>query len=90
MAVRNKQVADLLEQLAREFGITTEQAEDIYSLRFKFVRECMSSTPLDEVYQTGKVKSIRWIGMGEFYPSGKRIKDYITRRKKKEDTNESI
>lgn len=85
-SIRNSQVEELVRQLAREFGITMDQAEEIYSLRFKFVRECMSSHTLDEVAESGKVKSIRWMGLGEFYPNKKRIKRLVNQRLKNNGT----
>ena len=85
-SIRNKQIEELLEQLAREFGISKEQAEEIYSLRFKFVRECISSNSLESILETKTVKKIGWIGMGTFYPNGKRIRQYINRKSKDNGT----
>ena len=57
-SIRNPQVEELIRQLAREFGITMDQAEEIYSLRFKFVRECISSNTVEDICSTGTVKTI--------------------------------
>lgn len=46
----------------------------------------MSSHTLDEVAESGKVKSIRWMGLGEFYPNKKRIKRLVNQRLKNNGT----
>lgn len=85
---RNSQVEELVRQLAREFNITMEQAEEIYSLRFKFIRECMSSPTHEEVIERGTVDTIAWIGMGQFFPNKKRISRFINSKKDKENGTE--
>ena len=85
-SIRNSQVEELIRQLAREVNISLEQAEEIWSLRFKYLRDSMSSTTHDEIIEKGTVKTIRWMGLGEFYPNKKRITDYIKKRRKKDES----
>ena len=74
-------IKEVLQNIANKNALSYNQVEELYAIRFKFIREKIEASDRDNL----KFPTISWINFGTFFVSNRKKEKLIAKNKKEKD-----
>lgn len=74
-------IKETLEIIAKKNILTYNQVQELYAIRFKFIREKIEASDRENI----SFPTISWINFGTFFVSNRKKEKLIAKNKRKED-----
>lgn len=74
-------IKEVLQNIANKNALSYNQVEELYAIRFKFIREKIEASDRDNL----EFPTISWMNFGTFFVSNRKKEKLIAKNKKEKD-----